>query len=192
MEERLFEAIEALGEILESQGERIAIAVVGGTAMIAQGFVVRTTGDVDIIAIGRTTTEGSQMSIEPPDPLPGPLIQAVLRVARDFDIPDDWMNTTAGLQWETGLPPGFGDRIHWSQIGGLSLGLADRYDLILMKLYAAADSEGPSSVHYQDLIALRPSHDELDAAASWVRSQDTSPEFSPILEQVVEQAKADV
>ena len=46
LEERLFEAIEALGEILESQGERIAIAVVGGTAMIAQGFVVRTTGDV--------------------------------------------------------------------------------------------------------------------------------------------------
>ena len=61
-----------------------------------------------------------------------------------------------------------------------------------MKLYAAADSQGPSSVHYQDLLALEPTHDELDAAAVWVRAQDVSPEFSSILDQVVEDGKKDV
>ena len=188
----LLAAIEALGEILGSQGDSVAIVVVGGTAMIAQGFVARATRDVDIIAIGKDSAEGRQRSIEPPDPLPEPLVQAISRVARDFNLPADWMNTTAGLQWGTGLPPGFADRIHWRRYGGLSLGLADRHDLILMKLYAAADSEGPTSVHYQDLLALKPTHDELDAAAIWVRSQDTSPEFSPILDKVVEQAKVDV
>jgi hypothetical protein len=157
--------------------------------MIVQGYVERVTRDVDIIAIGRDSKEGKPRSIEPPDPLPEPLTRAISRVARDFNLPDDWMNTTAGLQWETGLPPGFADRIHWRQYGGLWLGLADRHDLILMKLYAAADSEGPSSVHYQDLLALRPTHDELDAAAIWVRAQDTSQEFSRILSQVVERAK---
>ena len=188
----LSEAIEALGEVLASQGDSVAIVVVGGTAMISQGFVARATRDVDIIAMGKDSAEGRQRSIEPPDPLPEPLVQAISRVARDFNLPADWMNTTAGLQWGTGLPPGFADRIHWRRYGGLSLGLADRHDLILMKLYAAADSEGPTSVHYQDLLALKPTHDELDAAAIWVRSQDTSPEFSPILDKVVEQAKVDV
>ena len=188
----LSEAIEALGEVLASQGDSVAIVVVGGTAMISQGFVARATRDVDIIAIGKDGAEGRQRSIEHPDPLPEPLVQAISRVAQDFNLPADWMNTTAGLQWGTGLPPGFADRIHWRRYGGLSLGLADRHDLILMKLYAAADSEGPTSVHYQDLLALKPTHDELDAAAIWVRSQDTSPEFSRILDQVVEQAKVDV
>lgn len=188
----LSEAIDAVGEILASQGESVAVVIVGGTAMIVQGFVERVTSDVDIIAIARSINPGTQRTIESPEPLPESLVQAISRVARDFNLPEDWMNTTAGLQWKTGLPPGLADRIHWREYGGLSLGLADRHDLILMKLYAAADSGGPSSVHYQDVLALKPTHDEIDAAANWARSQDTSPEFSRILEQVVEQAKVDV
>lgn len=183
------DAIEALGEILASEDESVAVAVVGGTAMIVQGFVDRATRDVDIIAVGREADAGEQRSLEPPEPLPEPLVRAITRVARDYGLPEDWMNTTAALQWKMGLPPGFATRIHWKQYGGLWLGLADRHDLILMKLYAAADSEGPSSVHYQDLLALRPTHEELDAAAAWVRSQDASQEFSIILDQVVERAK---
>ncbi len=188
----LSEAVDALGEILASQGESVAVVIVGGTAMIVQGYVERATSDVDIIAIARYINAGRQRIIESPEPLPESLVQAISRVARDFNLPEDWMNTTAGLQWKTGLPPGFADRIHWRQYGGLSLGLADRHDLILMKLYAAADSEGPTSVHYQDLLALKPTHDELDVAVIWVRSQDSSREFSRILDQVVEQAKVDV
>ena len=188
----LSEAVDALGEILAAQGESAVVVVVGGTAMIVQGFVERATSDVDIIAIARDINAGRQRTIEPPEPLPESLVPAISRVARDFNLPDDWMNTTAGLQWKTGLPPGFADRIHWRQYGGLWLGLADRHDLILMKLYAAADSEGPSSVHYQDLLALKPTHDEIDAAALWARSQETSPEFSRILSQVVELVKKDV
>jgi len=71
----------------------------------------------------------------------------------------------------------------------LWLGVADRYDLIFLKLFAAADSEGPSSVHFQDLMALDPTENELDEATEWVRSQDTAPEFAHILEQVVGYAK---
>jgi len=54
----LSEAIEALGDILASQGDSAAIVVVGGTAMISQGFVVRATRDVDIIAISRDSSGG--------------------------------------------------------------------------------------------------------------------------------------
>jgi len=160
-------ALRALGEILASQGEHAAVVVVGGTALIMQGFVARATRDVDVIAISRDPPERERKAIEPPEPLPESLLRAISRVARDYNLPDDWMNTTVGLQWKTGLPPGFEERIHWGQYDGLWLGLADRYDLIFLKLYAAADSEGPASVHYQDLMALQPTNEELDAAARW-------------------------
>ncbi len=60
-----------------------------------------------------------------------------------------------------------------------------------LKLFASVDSEGPSSVHFQDLMALDPTEGELSEAAEWVRSQDTSPEFAQILEEVLEYAKRD-
>jgi hypothetical protein len=189
-EPNIIDAIKALGEILASQGEKVAVVVVGGTALILQGFVERTTKDVDIIAIGSGIREGDRMKIEPPEPLPKPLVQAISRVARDYNLPEDWMNTTVGLQWKTGLPVGFEGRIHWQQYSGLWLGVADRYDLIFLKLYAAADSEGPSSVHYQDFMALQPTSKELEAAVSWVKSQDPSPQFVQILNQVLEHMKS--
>jgi predicted nucleotidyltransferase len=183
-------ALQALGEILASQGEHAAVVVVGGTALIMQGFVTRATKDVDVIAISRDPPDRKRKAIEIPEPLPESLFRAIKRVARDYNLPDDWMNTTVGLLWKTGLPSGFEERIHWEQYDGLSLGLADRYDLILLKLYAAADSEGPSSVHYQDLIALQPTNEELDSAARWIRSQDPSALFARILDQVLEHAKS--
>jgi hypothetical protein len=43
-------------------------------------------------------------------------------------------------------------------------------------------------VHFQDLLALRPTEIELKEAAEWVRLQDTSPQFAEILEQVLDHA----
>lgn len=185
---KIITALRALGEILASQGERAAIVVVGGTALIMQHFVTRVTADVDVIAISRDSPEKEKKAIESPEPLPEILTRAIARVARDYGLSDDWMNTTIGAQWETGLPNGFEERIHWKQYGGLWVGLADRYDLIFLKLYAAADSEGPTSVHFQDLMALQPTNVELDAAAEWVKSQDTSAQFTLIVDQVVKHA----
>jgi hypothetical protein len=67
----------------------------------------------------------------------------------------------------------------------LDVGIVGRYDLIFFKLFAAADDIGTSGVHYQDLIALEPTAEELSAAARWVRGQDASPVFGDILEQVM-------
>jgi hypothetical protein len=185
----LISALRALGEILASQGEHAAVVVVGGTALIMQGLVARVTRDVDVIAISHDPPEKESKVIEAPEPLPEVLTRAISRVARDYNLPNDWMNTTVGLQWKTGLPEGFEERIHWRQYDGLWLGLADRYDLIFLKLYAAADSEGPTSVHFQDLMALQPNNEELGAAARWVRTQDPSEPFARILDEVLRHAK---
>jgi flagellar hook-basal body complex protein FliE len=63
--------------------------------------------------------------------------------------------------------------------------------LIFLKLYAAVDSEGPQSVHYQDLLALRPTSKELAAAARWAKSQDTSAEFAQLLKEVLGHVRRD-
>ncbi len=116
--------------------------------------------------------------------MPEILIGAVKTVARDLGLAENWLNTGPALQWSAGLPPDLQSRIHWRRYSGLWVGIVDRYDLIFFKLFAAADSSGPGSVHYRDLIALRPTPIELKAAGSWVESQDASPEFALVLEQV--------
>jgi len=178
-------AIKAVGELLAAEGETVGIVVVGGTAMVLRGVATRLTEDVDVIATAKGAGGGQGAHIERADPLPKSLLRAIARVARDFDLPPDWMNSVVTAQWDLDLPPGFEGRIHWEQHGGLALGVADRVDLVFLKLYAAADSEGPESIHYQDLLALRPSQEELEAAARWSRAQDTSPEFSRVLDEVV-------
>lgn len=183
------EALHAVGELLAAEGVEIAVVVLGGAALNLLGIVERTTRDVDIVAMA---SGGPGSPLGPADPLPEPLERAIVRVARDLGLPQDWMNARVGLQWRAGLPPGLDQRIHWRPYDGLTVGLVDRYDLIFFKLFAAADSEGPESIHYRDLLALEPTEEELDAAADWGREQDTSPEFLAILEQVVGQARRDV
>ncbi len=178
------ELLEALGSLLAADGLDFAIVVLGGAALNLLGLVARTTKDVDVLAI----VEGSQddPQLVPPNPLPDSLQRAADRVARDFSLPDDWINGTAGLQLKAGLPPGLVDRLHWQRYGGLTVGLVDRYDLIFFKLYAAADDTGPWSVHYQDLVALNPTAGELASAEEWVRTQDVSEAFHQELGQVME------
>jgi hypothetical protein len=69
------------------------------------------------------------------------------------------------------------------------VGIVDRYDLIFLKLFAAADAADSRSVHFQDLIALNPSAVELSAAGRWVKSQDASHEFPPIVDRVISAAR---
>jgi hypothetical protein len=184
-------ALAAVGELLAEGGHRLGIVVVGGTAMNLLGIVHRATRDVDVLALASSPGE-DESDIRPPTPLPDPLVDAVGAVARDLRLAPDWLNTAVAGQWETGLPPGLGDRIHWRRYDGLDVGLVDRYDLIFLKLYAAVDDVGPTSIHYQDLLAMRPTESDLQAAAVWVRSQDPSAAVSEILGNVIDHAKRDL
>lgn len=186
--EEIKNALEAVGELLAAERTEVGIVVAGGTALNLLGIVERTTRDVDVLAIVKGKAQLGHLT--PPDPLPESLRKAIATVARDLGLPADWMNTVVGLQWKTGLPLGLERRLHWRQYGGLTVGLVDRYDLIFFKLYAAADSGGPSSVHFQDLLALRPTEEEMSAAATWVREQDPTPDFATILQQVIEHVRS--
>ena len=176
----MYTALQRLGELLAAAGERYSVVAIGGAAMNLLGYVSRTTTDVDLIAFGGDA-EGAPIA-PPPDPLPEPLLRAARTVARDLGLNPAWLNAGPASQWRTGLPPGLESRLHWRAFGALRVGLADRRDLIFLKLYAAADDVGPASVHFQDLVALRPTGAELEDATAWVAAQD--PSLAHILAQV--------
>lgn len=188
-------ALQLVGELLASGGHEYAIVVVGGAAMNMLGVVERSTADVDIVAFARARANGkpSADSIEaPPEPMPEALRGAAHTVASDLGLDENWLNTESALQWRAGLPRGISRRIQWSRYSGLWVGVIDRYDLIFFKLFAAADSTGPRSKHYRDLVALHPTARELQDAAKWVETQDASPEFGAILTKVVAHASKDL
>ena len=186
--EDLVELFRAVGEHLAADSVRVAIVVVGGASLITRGWVRRATKDVDVIAILDPETKASPKLI-PPDPLPRSLQEAGLRVARDYDLPPDWLNAEVGAQWRTGLPADLTEDLEWWTFGGLDVAFAGRQTIIALKLYAAVD-RGPESVHVQDLVTLRPTADELERARQWVLTQDASPVFSDFIDQVIDHVTA--
>ncbi|MEO6332487.1 MAG: hypothetical protein ABIP09_08065 [Gemmatimonadaceae bacterium] len=181
-----------MGQLLAYESQSYAIVVLGGAALNLLGIVERPTSDVDILAFARPEQGRPHQLREPPEPMPEPLRRAIREVARDMRLEEDWLNVGPALQWRAGLPPGLAGRVHWRQYNALHVGLVDRYDLIFFKLFAAADSPGPRSVHYRDLVALGPTGGELDAAAEWVQTQDAAPEFTQILQKVVSHVRHDL
>ena len=181
----LEEALQAVGDLLQAEGATAHLVLVSGAALNLLGLVPRTTSDVDIIA----RTEGDAEALEqrplvPPEPLPEPVRRAIRTVARDFNLPLDWMNTEVSLQWRAGLPPRMADEIAWRTYGALYVGLVSRRSLIALKLFAAVDG-GPRDVHFQDLQALQPNAEELEEAQQWVLTQDASGVFKQMVQEVV-------
>ena len=160
----------ALGEQLALSRSRVELVVVGGSALLAVGLTVRTTRDVDVVALR------SGDALLNPRPFPEALAAASDRVARDFDLPKGWLNAGPADLLDFGLPRGFLERLERREYGeALVVYFASRFDQIHFKLYAMADQT--AGKHEADLVALEPARDELIAAARWTRTHDPSEGF---------------
>ncbi|CAH2032187.1 hypothetical protein [Trichlorobacter ammonificans] len=171
--EKFNQALRLLNARLELTGApSFNLVICGGTALAATGLVPRTTTDVDIVAL--LDDEGELLD---PAPLPQALVREANEVALDLGLPKDWLNNGPssgdGGLFRMGLPEGFVERLTCETIGKkLTVGFISRYDQIHFKLYAAVDQ--PGSYHAADLLELRPTDQELLAAAGWTRSHDPS------------------
>lgn len=172
-------ALQVLGQLLYDRDLRYDVVVIGGGSLLLLGLMDRTTKDLDVVALMK------DRALLSADPLPQPLIQAVKEVGIALNLSLDWMNTGPASLFNTGLPQGFMDRLHARKYKGLTLYLADRLDQICFKLYAAVD-QGPQSKHFSDLSALHPSIEELIDAKQWCISQDPSPPFIRMIDEVIE------
>ena len=162
--------LDALGEQLAARGTHTELVVIGGSALLAIGLISRPTRDVDIVAL-----RAGQTLIEP-RPLPTELVAARDRVARDFGLPENWLNAAPADLLDFGLPDGFVDRLERRDYGeALTVHFASRFDQIHFKLYAMVDQG--AGKHEADLRALEPTRDELLAAARWTRTHDPSEGF---------------
>jgi hypothetical protein len=158
-------------------GKRISLVVCGGSALFALGLIVRTTKDVDIL--GEAFETGQGIEIAKLDPFPNWLSEAAAAVQRDFGLPENWLNTGPASQIDSGLPEGFHERLTKKCYGDyLAVYFIGRLDQIHFKLMASVDR-----VDYQvdDLLALKPTSDEMHLAVEWALTQDVSEGFRIIL-----------
>ncbi len=170
--------LHALDEQLATRGESYTLAVVGGSALLALGLISRSTRDVDVLAI----VENNELVSA--QPLPAILLDAAHTVARDFGLPDEWLNPGPTSLLDLGLPDGFYERAHHRIYGpGLEILFASRIDQIHLKLYATVDQG--AGKHLKDLEALQPTRQELLDAAHWSRSHDPSEGYLSVLERVL-------
>jgi hypothetical protein len=171
--------LDALGEQLTELGARFELVVVGGSALMTLELVTRPTQDVDVVALHEAGT------LETATPLPEELRVARDRVARDFGLPESWLNDGPASLLDLGLPAGFMSRAVRRDYGpSLTVWFASRLDQVHFKLYATVDS-GPGR-HEADLRALGPTREELLAAAEWSRTHDPSPAYRSALLEVLE------
>jgi len=176
----MFEGTKEIETVLSALGEQLDVlhasipelVICGGSALNILGFVSRTTKDVDVVAFIERSTEGN-VDFKRANPFPLKLIEAIKKVARDFDLPEDWLNSGPASALDLGLPKGLTERVATRKYGKrLIVHFLGRYDLVHFKLYAAA-GQGIGK-HYDDLLALKPTREELEDAARWSMTHDVS------------------
>ena len=174
----------ALGEQLESSaGEPIELLVCGGSALIFLGLVERTTKDVDILAHVKRTRGGDTSIIKATLTAPE-FVTASAKVARDFNLPENWINAGPTSAVDLGLPDGIMERVSRRAFGRkLTVHFLGRYDQIHFKLYAAVDQG--AGKHFDDLLALNPTADELEQAARWSMTHDGSEGYRQVLKDLL-------
>ncbi len=159
-----------LSAILDRTGtQSYHIIVCGGSSLIVTGLVPRATRDIDVIGLGHINPEGI-FFVEGPAHLPPGLKETAERVARELDLPENWLNMGPAGQVSMGLPKGFIERLITRPYGRcLTVSFISRLDQIHLKLIAAADGTGigGSERHFNDLQTLRPTEQELEMSVEW-------------------------
>jgi hypothetical protein len=182
--DQLDAALTLLSEVmLFDAGEPIHLVVCGGSALIATQLVLRTTRDIDVLAIYNGKT------LVAPVPLPERLCRAAENVKSALNLPENWLNngpsSNNGGLFQMGLPEGLETRIITKTYGSmLTVSFIGRKDQIFFKLWASVDRGG---YHIDDLLKLNPTADELVAAAEWIMQKDVSDGFRTVLLHGLEQ-----
>lgn len=176
----LTEALYALGQVLQVRGHSYEVVLVGGANLLLRGIVSRPTKDADLL--GTRSPTGLIIRL---DELPAPLAEAIRDVALTYALSEEWLNLGPRSLLDLPLPNGFTDRLEAADFGALRVWFAGTFDLMCFKLWAATDHWPSIDRHFNDLLAIGPTRDELLGAARWTRSRDPSPGYRSLLAAVL-------
>jgi len=168
-----------------AQAKPIELIVCGGAALIALALVDRPTRDVDVLARMQRRADGSAYMEEIPEIFPF-LQDAAIQVARDLGLDEQWLNRGPAFLAKRKFPEGFQGRLKLKNYGkNLKIHFIDRLDQIYFKLLATASDEPGTSRHFDDLLALEPSANEIEKAAKWAIQLDSSEPIRQALKNIL-------
>jgi hypothetical protein len=164
-QQTLEEALGLLGNLLANRkGSGFWLVVCGGSALLAQEIISRSTEDVDILAM-RDWDGG----VDPAFPLPEALKVAAAQVADELRLGGNWLNGAASLHFPDLhlLPASFWQDLETRDYGHyLKISFVNRSGQILLKTYAALNRAKPRDL--DDLRVLSPTGAETETAVRWV------------------------
>ena len=172
--------MKALNSQLKIINKRIELVVCGGSALAAIGLVNRTTNDVDVLGI--VERSDSKLIINRAS-FPKWFKSSIKKVARNFNLPPNWINAGPTSLVDFGLPRGLEERLIGKRFGDyLTVYYISRIDQIFLKLYASVDRGG---YHIDDLMKLKPTNEEIEAAARWSMTHDVSEGYRELLKSLL-------
>jgi len=159
-------ALSALDEMLKSA---LDVYLIGGAAVIAHGVQGRGTMDIDAIF---------------PESFPEEVEEQIGRVGLKLRLPDHWFNTMPSRDLRF-LRSGWRDRsitvFHGKRLFVRALG---RADLLGLKLAAALDRREPDR---SDILALKPTDEEMEIARLWAREYDANPDWPDAIDHLAKE-----
>ncbi|MEI7733591.1 MAG: hypothetical protein WCO56_28745 [Verrucomicrobiota bacterium] len=176
------EALSRTGRCLAlADAGEYSLLVCGGSALCLSGLRERPTRDVDIL--GMVKGDAATVLAEP---LPDEVTRAAALVARDLNLPENWLNDAALAVHRLGLPAGILSRATKQVFGPcLTIYLIGRQDQVALKLYAAIDGQ-KGKRHFEDLAAIEPTRKEMEFAVRWLLDRKTSLEFQSAIRRVAD------
>ena len=166
-QQNLEEALRLLGNLLATRkGAAFWLVVCGGSALLAQEIISRSTEDVDILAM--RDWEGG---VDRAFPMPEALKVAASQVAEELRLGGNWLNSAASLHFPDLhlLPASFWQELETREYGhSLKISFVTRSGQIQLKTYAALNRAEARDL--EDLRALAPDAHETENVLRWLIS----------------------
>jgi hypothetical protein len=164
-QQNLEQALQLLGKVLAARrASGFWLVVCGGSALLAQEIISRSTEDVDILAM-RDQEGGVDVAF----PMPPTLKEAAAAVADELKLGGNWLNSAASMHFPDLhlLPASFWQDLDTRDYGDyLKISFVTRAGQIQLKMYAALNRAKPRDL--DDLRILAPTSDETADALRWV------------------------
>lgn len=164
-QQNLEKALRLLGNLLATRKEAgFWLVVCGGSALLAQEIISRSTEDVDILAM-RDWEGGVNRAF----PIPEALKKAAAEVANELRLGGNWLNSAASLHFPDLhlLPASFWQELETREYSRyLKISFVTRSGQIQLKTYAALNRAKPRDL--DELRTLAPTSAGTEAAVRWV------------------------